>query len=135
MILQIFFFNFHAFFYGRIFYHNLNGQNKNRVNLRCHRIDSDVQYEPTDLQFSFSDVVSIERTGEHFRLIYDVKGRFTVHRISPEEATYKLCRVRRVQTGPKGVPFIVTHDGRTIQYPDPLIKVCYLFYSFQKSTV
>ena len=36
---------------------------------------------------------------------------------------YKLCRVRKVQTGPKGIPFLVTHDGRTIRYPDPLIKV------------
>lgn len=34
----------------------------------------------------FSDVISIEKTGEHFRLIYDVKGRFTVHRITAEEA-------------------------------------------------
>lgn len=25
--------------------------------------------------------------------------------------------------GPKGVPYIVTHDGRTIRYPDPSIKV------------
>lgn len=35
---------------------------------------------------SFPDVISIEKTGEHFRLIYDVKGRFTVHRITAEEA-------------------------------------------------
>lgn len=34
----------------------------------------------------FTDVVSIEKTNELFRLIYDVKGRFTVHRITPEEA-------------------------------------------------
>ena len=34
-----------------------------------------------------------------------------------------MCRVKRVQTGPKAVPFLVTHDGRTIRYPDPLIKV------------
>lgn len=34
----------------------------------------------------FTDVVSIARTGQHFRMIYDVKGRFTVHRISAEEA-------------------------------------------------
>ena len=33
-----------------------------------------------------SDVISIEKTGENFHLLYDVKGRFTVHRISPEEA-------------------------------------------------
>ena len=31
-----------------------------------------------------SDVVSIEKSGEHFRLLYDVKGRFTIHLISPE---------------------------------------------------
>lgn len=36
---------------------------------------------------------------------------------------YKLCKVKRVQTGPKGIPFLTTHDGRTIRYPDPLIKV------------
>jgi small subunit ribosomal protein S4e len=55
--------------------------------------------------------------------MFDVKGRFTVHRISAEEASYKLCKVKRVQLGNKGVPFIVTHDGRTIRYPDPIIKV------------
>lgn len=26
-------------------------------------------------------------------------------------------------TGPKGVPYIATHDGRTIRYPDPMVKV------------
>ena len=69
------------------------------------------------------DVITIERSGEHFRLLYDIKGRFTIHRITPEEATFKLCKVRRAQLGAKGVPYIVTHDGRTIRYPDPSIKV------------
>lgn len=43
--------------------------------------------------FVFTDVISIEKTGEHFRLIYDVKGRFTVHRITAEEAKVRdaLC--------------------------------------------
>jgi hypothetical protein len=36
--------------------------------------------------FGFLDVISLEKTGENFRLIYDVKGRFIVHRITPEEA-------------------------------------------------
>ena len=31
-------------------------------------------------------MITIERTGENFRLIYDNKGRFAVHRITPEEA-------------------------------------------------
>lgn len=100
----------------------------------------------------FVDVITIEKTGEHFRLIYDVKGRFTIHRISAEEAKvsksdqlasklwlhvsvfqrilfivffhlqYKLCKVKKVQLGAKNVPFLVTHDGRTIRYPDPIIK-------------
>lgn len=36
--------------------------------------------------FPFIDVVSINKTAENFRLLYDVKGRFTVHRITKEEA-------------------------------------------------
>jgi small subunit ribosomal protein S4e len=70
-----------------------------------------------------TDVISLEKSGEHFRLLYDVKGRFTIHRITPEEASYKLLKVRKVALGARGVPYIVTHDGRTIRYPDPLIKV------------
>jgi len=79
----------------------------------------------TDVKFpcGFMDVIQIDKTGENFRLIYDVKGRFTVHRITIAEAKYKLCRVRAVKTGPKGVPFLYTSDGRTIRYPDPIIKV------------
>ena len=82
--------------------------------------------------------------------MFDVKGRFTVHRISAEEAKvscsyshasslvvytvteffwiflrfhlqYKLGKVKRVALGKKGIPYCVTHDGRTIRYPDPQI--------------
>ena len=31
--------------------------------------------------------------------------------------------MKRIQIGPKKIPFLVTHDGRTIRYPDPIIKV------------
>lgn len=41
----------------------------------------------------FMDVIDIDKTDEHFRLIYDTKGRFVVHRITKEEASYKLCKV------------------------------------------
>merc|ERR1712064_105818 len=68
-------------------------------------------------------VIQIEKTGEYFRIIYDVKGRFTVHRITAKEAMYKLCKVRETKTGPNGVPYLYTSDGRTIRYPDPIIKV------------
>ena len=69
------------------------------------------------------DVVQIEKTGENFRILYDVKGRFTVHRIQGIEAKYKLCKVREVKVGPNAVPYLYTTDGRTIRYPDPIIKV------------
>ena len=69
------------------------------------------------------DVISTDKTGENFRLIYDTKVRFAVHRITPEEAKYKLCKVRKIFVGTKGIPHLVTHDARTIRYPDPLIKV------------
>lgn len=35
---------------------------------------------------------------------------------------YKLCKVKGVSIGPKKIPFLTTHDGRTIRYPDPLIR-------------
>jgi len=89
---------------------------------RLVKIDGKVR---TDVTYpaGFMDVISIDKTGENFRLLYDVKGRFTVHRITNEEAKYKLCKVRRVQIGKKGIPHLVTGDARTIRYPDPLVKV------------
>jgi len=88
---------------------------------RAVKVDGKVR---TELNYpsGFMDVVSIEKTGDAFRLMYDTKGRFTLHSIKPEEAGYKLARVVSVSTSAKNVPFITTHDGRTIRYPDPLIK-------------
>mmetsp|Transcript_89412 Transcript_89412/g.193551 ORF Transcript_89412/g.193551 Transcript_89412/m.193551 type:complete len:264 (-) Transcript_89412:56-847(-) len=83
-----------------------------------HKVRTDARYPA-----GFMDVISIKETGEHFRLLYDVKGRFNVHRIGEEEAKFKLCQIVKSYTGKKGVPTIVTHDGRTIRYPDPDIKV------------
>ncbi|KAK8516021.1 hypothetical protein V6N12_066856 [Hibiscus sabdariffa] len=70
----------------------------------------------------FMDVVSIPKTNEDFRLLYDTKGRFRLHAITGDETKFKLCKVRSVQFGQKGIPYLNTYDGRTIRYPDPLIK-------------
>lgn len=51
-----------------------------------------------------------------------MRGRFAIHRIQAEEAKYKLCKVKAFELGAKKVPYIVTHDGRTIRYPDPAIN-------------
>merc|ERR1712203_648143 len=89
---------------------------------RLIKIDGKTRTDPK-FPTGFMDVVQIDKTGENFRIIYDVKGRFTVHRITASEAASKLCRVRAVSTGPKGVPYLHTSDGRTIRYPDPNAKV------------
>jgi len=89
---------------------------------RLIKIDGKTRTDPK-FPTGFMDVIQIEKTGEYFRIIYDVKGRFTVHRITAKEAMYKLCKVRETKTGPNGVPYLYTSDGRTIRYPDPIIKV------------
>ena len=71
----------------------------------------------------FMAVISIDKTGENFCLINDTNGHFAVHHITPEEAKYKLYKVRRIFVGTKGIPHLVTHDACTIRKPDPLLKV------------
>jgi small subunit ribosomal protein S4e len=89
---------------------------------RLIKVDGKVRTDTT-YPTGFMDVISIDKTGEHFRLVYDVKGRFAIHRVEQAEAEYKLGKVKRVQVGKGGIPFLVTHDARTIRYPDPAIKV------------
>ncbi|WMV32030.1 hypothetical protein MTR67_025415 [Solanum verrucosum] len=72
--------------------------------------------------FLYTDVVSIPKTNENFRLLYDTKGRFSLYSIRDEESKFMLCKVRSVQFGQKRIPYLNTYDGRTIRYPDPLIK-------------
>jgi small subunit ribosomal protein S4e len=89
---------------------------------RLIKVDGKVR---TDMFYpaGFMDVVQIEKTKENFRLLYDTKGKFVLHKVHKEEASYKLCRVKRILRGPKATPYCVTHDGRTLRYPDPDVKV------------
>ncbi|KAI7883862.1 40S ribosomal protein S4-A [Lichtheimia hyalospora FSU 10163] len=101
----------------------LNGREVQSILMqRLVKVDHKVRTDST-FPAGFMDVISIEKTGENFRLVYDVKGRFAIHRITDEEAKYKLCRVKKITIGKKGIPYAVTHDGRTMRYPDPAIKV------------
>jgi len=70
----------------------------------------------------FMDVITIKKTGENFRVLYDIKGKFVLRSIKSDEAKFKLCKVKRKEMGPNRVPYIVTHDGRTIRYPHPEIN-------------
>nr|UXY87071.1 40S ribosomal protein S4 [Cryptomonas sp.] len=68
------------------------------------------------------DIVDIKKTAEQFRLLYDSIGRYVLHRIRKDESVFKLCKVIKLKRGQMGIPYIVTHDGRTIRYPNPIIK-------------
>jgi small subunit ribosomal protein S4e len=93
----------------------------------------------TDINYpaGFMDVITVPKTDEQFRLLYDVKGRFVLHRITKDEAKYKLARVVRVAKGSKAsigrnplvapgqqaaIPYGTTSDGRTIRFLDPAVK-------------
>jgi len=45
------------------------------------------------------DVVTIDKTGENFRMLVDTKGRFLPHRIEQKEAGFKLCKVLKKKIG------------------------------------
>jgi len=88
---------------------------------RCVKVDGKVR---TDHNFpaGFMDIIELEKSGDRFRLLFDTKGRFVLHRVNKDEATYKLCRVQKTFITSNKIPVAVTHDGRTIRYPNPDVK-------------
>ena len=101
----------------------VTGQEVKQICMQKHiKVDGKVRTDNT-YPVGFMDVITIEKTGDAFRLLYDTKGRFQLQRVNEEEAAYKLCRVNKLYTSAKKVPAITTHDGRTIRYPDPKVKV------------
>lgn len=86
------------------------------------KVDNRVRKD-TNFPCGIMDVITIEKTGEFFRILLDVKGRFQPHRIGAEEAKFKLCKVTKKAMGKNKIPYIVTNDGRTIRYPHPEIQI------------
>jgi len=85
------------------------------------KVDNKIRRDPR-FPLGIMDVLSIEKTGEFFRILYDVKGRYQAHKIDEKEGKFKLCKVKRKAMGANKVPYIVTHDGRTIRFPHPDIR-------------
>jgi len=69
------------------------------------------------------DVVSIPKTKDTYRMLYDVKGRFCLTKIKESEGSFKLCKIKRRVMGQNKIPYIVTHDARCLRYPDPAITI------------
>jgi small subunit ribosomal protein S4e len=96
-----------------------------------HKVRTDINYPA-----GFMDVITVDKTGDNYRLLFDVKGRFVLHTVNEQEAKFKLCKVKAVAVGSKAtigrnpfhagqagaIPYVQTHDGRTIKYPHPDVK-------------
>ncbi|KAL7713825.1 40S ribosomal protein S4 [Entamoeba marina] len=91
------------------------------VKNRSVKIDGKIR---TDTRYpcGFMDVLTIPKTKENFRLMYNTKRRFCLVPLTNEQSKFKLCKVKKCIVGNQGIPFIVTHDGRTIRFPHPEIK-------------
>jgi len=103
---------------------------------RLVEVDGKVRTDAT-YPTGFMDVLTIPKTEENYRILYDVKGRFVLHSVERAEAGFKLLRVNRVAKGSKAsigrnpfqhgqlatIPYLTTHDGRTVRYPDPSIEL------------
>jgi ribosomal protein S4E len=100
----------------------ITGKEATQICMAKHvKVDGKVRTDPC-YPAGFMDVVSMEASSDQFRLMYDTKGRFVLHAISDEEKRFKLCRVNSMKITDKKIPVVGTHDGRTLRFPDPLIK-------------
>merc|ERR1719171_1303280 len=73
------------------------------------KVDGKIRTDPC-FPAGFTDVVEMEASSDKFRLLYDTKGRFRLHRISDSEKAYKLCRVQAVYITPKKIPDSIKFD-------------------------
>ena len=81
------------------------------------RVDNKIRREPK-FPVGFMDVIEIPKCGYAFRIMYDVKGRFKLVDVDVDknEDNYKICRVVKKSVGPNKIPYLVTHDERTLRF-------------------
>lgn len=92
------------------------------VKRRLVKVDGKVRVDPR-FPAGLMDVIELGKSKETFRLLYDSKGRYVPHKIDGKEAEFKLLRVNKYFLGPQGIPHLITHDGRTLRYVDPNVKL------------
>eukprot|EP01056_Protomagalhaensia_sp_Gyna25_P001593 Protomagalhaensia_sp_Gyna_25__1592@NODE_181_length_4580_cov_356_102841_g141_i0_p2_GENE_NODE_181_length_4580_cov_356_102841_g141_i0NODE_181_length_4580_cov_356_102841_g141_i0_p2_ORF_typecomplete_len412_score79_44Ribosomal_S4e/PF00900_20/1_5e27Ribosomal_S4e/PF00900_20/1_3e0240S_S4_C/PF16121_5/3_5e0240S_S4_C/PF16121_5/2e13RE_HaeIII/PF09556_10/0_28_NODE_181_length_4580_cov_356_102841_g141_i0711306 len=85
------------------------------------KVDGKVRTDKT-FPLGFMDVVSIDKTQKHYRILLNTKGRFVPHRIKQDETGYKLCRIRQIKIGKGAIPYAYLHDGRTIRFAHPAFR-------------
>ena len=83
------------------------------------KVDGKIRRDPK-FPVGVMDVVTVVKTGESYRLLFDSKGRFIMVNLKKDsEARTKLLKVHKKIVGPNKIPYIVTHDAKTIRFPHP----------------
>lgn len=68
------------------------------------------------------DILTVEKTNEHYRLLYSINKRFYLHKVTPEEAKTRLCRVLKKNVE-SDIPYTYTEDGFSLRFLDPSIGI------------
>lgn len=99
-----------------------NKEVKNIINNHEILIDG-VRRKEVKFIVGFMDVITIAKTKEHFRIIYDKKGKLSCLKIKDKESNLKICKVKgkRMHKGKKLQ--INLMDGKNIEVTDNKITV------------
>ncbi|KAI5150330.1 small subunit ribosomal protein S4e [Enteropsectra breve] len=68
------------------------------------------------------DVVSIKKTNEHYRLMFNINRKFKVHKISADEAQFRITKVKSKDVE-NGTPFTRSLDGYNFRFVDPSVQI------------
>jgi len=73
----------------------------------------------TDPKFpvGLMDIISLEDTKAHYRMLVDRRGRMSLQAVEAPEAKWKLCRIENKTTVRGGKTQINLHDGRNLLLP------------------
>jgi small subunit ribosomal protein S4e len=77
-------------------------------------VDGKIRRDPR-YSIGLMDVLELQDTGESFRVLPDHGGRFILHSIPKEEASFKLCRITGKTTLNGGLTQLNLHDGRNLR--------------------
>ncbi|KAI4290737.1 small subunit ribosomal protein S4e [Pancytospora philotis] len=68
------------------------------------------------------DVITVKKTNQHYRLLFNVNRKFKIHKISSEEAQFRLTKVTSKGVD-VSVPYTRTLDGYNFRFVDPAVGV------------
>ncbi len=91
------------------------------LNERSVKVDGRVVTDPK-FPVGLMDVLSLEETKSHYRMLVDTRGRLTLVPIDAAETKWKLCRIEDKTTVRGGKIQLHLHDGRNVLLPKDAYK-------------